>query len=143
VFHLDTKRVGYFNYPSAGEIHTIEIDRYNNRLLVGDENGYVWEIEDKDVTDDSGTAIAWEVESKDFTLQTRRHFPRWVKYDVDASNATSATGELLLDGSSVQSHTLSGDRNTRRRLVASSNGKRCSHKISGSGPVEIYMIESQ
>jgi hypothetical protein len=143
VFHLDTKRVGYFNYPSAGEIHTIEIDRYNNRLLVGDENGYVWEIEDKDVTDDSGTAIAWEVESKDFTLQTRRHFPRWVKYDVDASNATSATGELLLDGSSKQSHTLSGDRDTRRRLVASSNGKRCSHKISGSGPVEIYMIESQ
>ncbi|NIP56397.1 MAG: hypothetical protein GWN00_30425, partial [Aliifodinibius sp.] len=94
--------------------------------------GYVWEIEDKDATDDDGTAISWEIQSKDFTLQTRRHFPRWVKYDVDASSATSATGELILDDSTVQEHSLTGDRTTKRRLVTSSNGRRCSHKISGS-----------
>lgn len=143
IFYLDSKRLGYFTFPQAGEIHHVAIDHYNKRLLAGDQNGYIWMIEDDTVTDDDGNAISWELESKDFTLQTRRHFPRWVKYDVDASDAVSATGYLMLDGVALQEHALSGDRNTKRRLVTSGNGKRCSHKISGSGPVKIYMVESE
>jgi hypothetical protein len=108
-----------------------------------DENGYSWVVEDQTATDDDGTAITWEIRSKDFTLQTRRHFPRWMKYDVDASGADSATGALYLDGVSHQTHTLSSDRDTKRRLVTTGNGKRCSLAISGSGAVEIYAMESE
>jgi len=95
------------------------------------------------VTTDGGTAIAWDIQSKDFTLQTRSHFPRWVRYDVDAASATSATGTLYLDGESHQTHTLTEDRNTRKRLVATGNGGTCSIRINGSGPVEIYAIEAE
>ena len=141
VFYLTTKRVGY--HTREQEIHAITVDHTNNRLLAADGDGFAWVIEDKTVTDDDGTAISWEVESKEFTLQTRRHFPRWCKYDVDAASATSASGEILLDDSSIQTHTLSGDRDTKRRLIATSNGKRMSVRMSGSGPVTIYAAEAE
>ena len=141
VFYLAAKRVGYFTRNEP--IHAVAVDDTNNRLLAADRDGYMWVIEDKTVTDDDGTAIEWEVESKDFTLQTRRHFPRWCKYDVDASDSDSASGEIFLDDSSLQTHTITGDRVTRRRLITTGNGKRMSVRISGSGPVEIYAAEAE
>ena len=109
----------------------------------GDTSGFVWYLENTSATDDAGTVISWEIESKAFSLSTRAHFPRWVKYDVDASGATTATGELMLNGSSHQSHTLSADRETTRRLVVTGNGERLSNKITGTGAVTIYAVESE
>jgi hypothetical protein len=139
VWNLDNKRTSYYHYDN--EVRTLCWDRTNDRLLAGDNSGYVWVLEDADQTTDDSTAISWEIESKSFTLPTRRHFPRWAKYDVDASSATTATGELILDGTSHQSHTLSSDRDTKRRLITTGNGKRCSVRVSGTGPVEIYSVE--
>jgi len=141
VFNLDTMRTSYYTY--GREIRTVVMDEYNSRLLAGDNSGYIWKLEDSSVTTDDGTAISWEVESKVFTLQTRRHFPRWCKYDVDASNSTTATGQLILDNSVHQSHTLSEDRNVRKRLVVTGNGKRGSIRLSGTGPVSIYATETE
>jgi hypothetical protein len=141
VINLADNRVHYRTY--GREIRSVAVDNTNNALIAGDTSGYVWNLEDSDATTDDDTAVSWEIESKAFALQTRRHFPRWVKYDVDASNATTATGAVIVDGSTLQSHTLSGDRDTRRRLVATGNGRRCSIKISGTGPVEIYATEAE
>lgn len=141
VFHMLQNRAVYYTLPT--EIITVAVDNYNGRVFGADATGYIWHLDDPDSTDDDGTVIAWEVESKDYTLQTRAHFPRWVKYDVDASSAATCTGALFLDGSSRQTHTLSSNRNTRRRLVATGNGERCSLKVSGTGAVDIYMVESQ
>jgi len=139
VFHIRSKRVSYYTW--GNEIRCVAIDETNNRLLAADTDGYVWVLENKGATDDNGTAIDWEAESKAFILQTRRNFPRWAKYDVDASSTTTCTGSLIMDGSTLQSHTISGDRNTKRRLITTGNGKRASIRISGSGPVEIYAAE--
>jgi hypothetical protein len=148
VFYLSEKKVGY--YTRGEEINAVAIDNYNNRLLACDNSGYVWEIECKTVMEDDGTAVEWEVQSKDFTLQTRRHFPRWVKYDINSSEAGTAYGGLLLDASknldldqAHQVHTLSDNRDTRRRLVDAGNGRRCSLAAWGSGPIEIYAMESE
>lgn len=143
VFDLEEEgNIAYYNYNDLG-IRVIETDETNERLLVAGDDGYVWEIEKTSATDDSGTAISWAIQSKDFTLPTRANFPRWVKYDIDASSSTSCTGELLLDGNSHQSHTITGNRATKRRLVTTGNGERQAHKVSGSGPVSIYTIESE
>ena len=142
VFWMDLGKAAYFTYGK--EIACTTVDEVNNRLLAVDKTGYTWVLEDPDTIYDDETAISWELESKEFTLQTRAHFPRWVKYDVNASNENcSATGEVLLDGVSIQSHTLTRNRWTRRRLIVPSNGERCSMKISGTGPIEIYAIESE
>jgi hypothetical protein len=141
VLYLTEKKIGY--HTRGQEIHAICIDNNNNRLVAVDEDGYAWEVESKDVITDAGEDVSWEVESKDFTLQTRRHFPRWAKYDIDAAGVTSANGEVILDGITLQTHSLDEDRNTRRRLITRGNGKRLSHKISGSGAVEIYAVESE
>jgi hypothetical protein len=140
VFYLSLGKVGYYSFPT--EIHHAVPDVANNRLIAASLN-YAWVIEDETATDDDGTAISWEVESKDFTLQTRRHFPRWVKYDVDAQDALTAYGYLVLDGTVHQTHTISGERITKRRLVTVGNGRRCSMRLGGTGPVEIYAVESE
>jgi hypothetical protein len=132
----------YFDYGT--EFASVSVDDTNNRLLAGDTAGNIWQLEVIDRVDDEGTAISWEIESKDFTLQTRAHFPRWRKYDVDASaDNCTATGEVILDGTSHQSHSLTQDRRTKRRLVTTGNGQTESIKISGSGTVEIFAVESQ
>lgn len=141
VADLENNRIGYFSYGI--EFPHAAPDLTNGYLMAGDSSGYLWHLEDNTVDDDGGTDIAWEVESKEFTLSTRAHFPRWVKYDIDASDADDVTGELLLDGVSHQSHTITGDRLTKRRLVDTGNGERCSMKVSGTGPIEIYAIESE
>lgn len=139
VFNLETGRLAYYTY--GVEIRCVATDHTNKRLLVGDANGYVRVIESTSYTTDAGTDIAWEVESKAFELQTRRHFPRWIKYDVDASSATTCYGYLLLDGSVQHTHTITDSRNTRRRLVEIGNGNVASLRLAGTGPVTIYAIE--
>jgi hypothetical protein len=141
VLNLGTGRLVYYLYNDGSdvEIRTATVDEANKRLLVGDNTGFIRVIESKSDTDDSGTAISWEVQSKDFSLQTRKHFPRWVKYDVEAS--TTCTGELLLDGAVHQSHTITGSRNTKRRLVGTGNGDRASIRISGTGAGTVYAAE--
>jgi len=141
VYYLDDKKIGY--HSRGEEINAVTVDNYNNRLLAVDGDGYAWVIESEGVTGDDGEDISWEVESKAFTLQTRRHFPRWAKYDIDASGSGSANGYVMLDDDSHQTHTLTENRNTRRRLITPGNGRRLSHRISGTGPVEIYMVESE
>lgn len=141
--NLDTNKVQQFIYNDGSviQIRAITTDKENKRLLIGDATGYVRVIESSSYTDDSGTAIEFDVKSKDFELQTRSHFPRFVKYDVDASDAEEVTGELFLSGESHQSHTITGSRNTKRRLVATGNGNRAAIRISGSGPTAIYLTE--
>lgn len=144
VFNLETGRTTHYLYNDGSDIQisAIETDRTNDRLIVGDSTGFVRQIEDKDSTQDSSTDISWEVQSKDFTLQTRRHFPRWAKYDVEASNAT-VTGTILLDGAAHQTHSVTGSRITKRRLIDTGNGRRCTLKIAGTGPADIRMMEME
>ncbi len=142
VYNFDNERWSYYYYPY--EIRAVTVNRYNGHMVCADIDGYIRRLEDKEMPHDSGTAIGWEAESMAFTLQTRRHFPRWVKYDIDASDDDcTATGALVLDGTVHQSHTVTGERNTGRRLVATGNGKRCSMRVSGSGPVIIYATETE
>ena len=145
VMNLDSNKLSYYLYNDGSdvEIRTATVDETNNRLLVGDNSGFVRVVESTTNTDDSGTAISWELQSKDFTLQTRKHFPRWMKYDVDASNATTCTGTLVLDGVAHHTHTISGDRITKRRLVDTGNGNRSAIKIAGTGPATVYAAESE
>ena len=135
----EQKRLTYYQYSFP--IRCITSDETNDRFLAGCSDGFVRALESG--TTDDGTAISWEMQTKDYTLQTRKHFPRWTKYDVDASGATSVTGSVLLDGTSIQTHMITGSRNTKRRLIDSDNGDRLSHKITGSGPATIYAIESK
>lgn len=139
VFNLDTQRTSYFTWEI--QIRTLCHDEYNDRLLAGDAAGYIWHLEKSSATDDAGTAIAWEAQSKDFGTQTRSQFPAGVKYDVNASLATGAKGEVLLDGAVHQTHLLSDNRSTKKRLIAGGNGKRLSLRLSGSGAVSIYAAE--
>jgi hypothetical protein len=140
---LDTNRVEYYTYNDGSdvEIRTTVIDHTNKRLLIGDNTGFVRVIESPSYTTDSDVAISWELQSKDYNLGIRKHFPRWLKYDVDASSATGVTGKLLLDGTVFHTHTIAGNRNTKRRLVGVGNGNRATIRISGSGPVTVYGAE--
>jgi len=145
VMNLDTNRLQYFIYNDGSdvEIRTATVDETNKRLLVGDNTGFVRVVESNSDTDDSGTAISWEIQSKDFTLQTRKHFPRFVKYDVNVPTGSTCTAALILDGAVHQSHTITGDRITRRRLVETGNGDRAANRFSGTGPATIYAAESE
>lgn len=145
IINQDTNRVAYYVYNDGSdvEIRSITTDETNNILVVGDNTGYVRQIEKSSVSTDSGTGIPFEVQSKEFTLQTRRHFPRYAKYDVDASEAESVTGTIILNGVSHQSHTITGERVTKRRLIDTGNGTRCQMKIAGTGPTTVYMSEME
>lgn len=141
VLNLETGKSYHYNY--GVQIRCITYDETNQRILVGCNDGYVRVIEDETYTDDDGTAISWDIKSKEFTLPTRKHFPRWCKYDVDASSATSATGEIYLDGTLLQSHAITGNRQTQRRLIASDNGNREQIRIHGSGVATVYTVEAE
>lgn len=145
VINLETNKTSYYTYNdgAAVEIRAMTTDKESNRLLLGDNTGYVRVIESTSYTTDSGAAIPFEVQSKDFELQTRKHFPRWIKYDIDASSVATCTGELILNGESHHSHTITGSRNTKRRLVEIGNGNRSAIRISGTGPVTIYAAEGE
>lgn len=143
VMNIETGKVAYYIYNDGSdvEIRTITVDETNKRLLIGDNTGFVRVIESPSYTQDGSTDVDWEVQGKDFNLGIRKHFPRWLKYDVDASQATGVTGKLLLDGSVFHTHTINGNRNTKRRLVGVGNGNRATVRISGSGPATIYGAE--
>jgi len=143
VMNLETSRINHYTYNDGSSIavRAITTDNANNRLIVGDAAGFVRVIENTAYTDDSGTAIEYDIQSKDFTLQTRKHFPRWVKYDVDASDATTCSGKMLLDGAVHHTHAISGSRNTVRRLVGGDNGNKLAIRISGTGPATVYSAE--
>lgn len=145
VMNMDTSRVNYYVYNDGSdvEISSVTTDHQNSRLLIGDGVGFVRVIESNSYTDDSGEEIEFEVQSKDFVLQTRLHFPRWMKYDIDASNAEECTGALLLGGEVHHSHILTENRNTRRRLVGEGNGNRAAIRIYGRGQVSIFACESE
>jgi len=139
VYNFESGRQTYFAWPF--EIVVIAPDKADNRLVAVDSDGYVWHLENPDEDTDGDTAISWDVQTKDYTLPTRAHFPRWVKYDVDASGATTAIGALYLGTTSHQTHTLSSSYNTKRRLVTPGNGSRASVRIYGTGPVTIRGCE--
>ncbi len=135
VFNLDTGKALYHKYGYSLTAPTV--DKTNDRFYVGDYNNAVRRLEDPNATNDDGTAISWEIESKDFTLQTRSHFPRWAKWDVDGT----ATGAVLLNGVVHQTHALSVSRSTKRRLIKPGNGERVSIRISGSAAGAVYGVE--
>jgi len=145
VMNLETNKLMYYLYNDGSniEVRTAVVDETNARLLIGDSTGFVRVIEATSNTDDSGTTISWQIQSKDFTLQTRKHFPRFVKYDINVPTGSTCTGALLLDGVVHQSHTITGDRITKRRLVGTGNGDRAANRITGTGPATIYATESE
>jgi hypothetical protein len=118
-------------------------DHTNDQLLAVTSDGKLWKLEDYGEATDGGAYISWEVESKEFVLQTRRHFPRWTKYDVNASESVSAFADNILSGTTAQTHILSGNRETKRRLITLCNGNRYSIRLRGEGTAEIYAVESE
>lgn len=141
VFDFMRKRVTYYVYPF--DMSAVCDDRYFNRFLATTSSGMLLNVENKGTTSDYGTNIDWEIETKQFVLQTRLHYPRWNKYDIDADSAVSVVATSYLNDDAVKQHTISGSRNTVRRLLPIANGNRFSVRLAGSGPVEIYAIESE
>ena len=139
VFNTDQKKWTYYKFDQ--QLTAPAFDDRNKRFLTGTIGKNIRQIEDVTAFDDAGTAIAWELQSKEFTLQTRRHFPRWVKYDIDLS--TNVTGNLQLDGATHQSHTLTTDRKTKRRLVKTGNGRRMAINLSGTGQAKVFAVEAE
>jgi len=139
VFHITTKRSAYYTWGVG--ISAVCVDETNNRLLGFDADGYVRHLENIAANDDAGTAIEYDSQSKNFVLQTRRNFPRWSKYDVSVDAAASCTAEIIVDDAVLQSHNITGNRNTVRRLIATGNGSRSAVRIYGNGPVEIFAAE--
>lgn len=139
VMQLDEpKKTTYYSY--SYQIRCVSVDITNERLIAGCADGFIRELEYG--TDDSGTAVSWECQSKDFTLQTRKHFPRWIKYDVEVGSST-VTGQVKLDGAIQQTHTITGSRQTKRRLIETDNGNRCAINVSGTGQSTLYAAELQ
>lgn len=135
VWNLDNQRPSYYKWDQS--LTAPAMDELNKRLLCGTAGRQIRVLEDRAVTTDAGTSIAWETQSKDFMLQTRRHFPRWVKYDVEGT----ATATVYLDDEAHQTHALTDDRNTNRRLIGTGNARRCSIKIAGTGTATVRMFE--
>ena len=141
VFDFTRKRIAFYEYPTAMSV--VCHDKYYNRFLASGAAGNMMQLEDATAQADDSVQIAWEIETKEFVLQTRKHYPRWNKYDVDASGAVVAEANSYLNQGSIKTHTITGDRVTRRRLLPISNGNRFAVRLSGSGPVKIYAIESE
>ena len=139
IFNTDQQKWTYYEYDQ--QLTAPAFDDTNKRFLVGTADKNIRQIEDVTSSDNAGNSISFEVQSKDFTLQTRRHFPRWIKYDVELTNNLTAT--VKLDGVNHQNHTLSQDRRTKRRLVKTGNGRRLAINISGSGTASIFAVEAQ
>lgn len=139
VTNLSTNRAVHYDYSQTFRI--ITVDRTNKRLLAVDNSGFIWQLEDQSVTTDNSTAISWQIETKSFTDQLAKYFPRQAKYDVNLGTSASATGTILLDDSSHQTHTISTSRNTTKRLIATGNGDRLAVRMAGSGVVDIREIE--
>jgi hypothetical protein len=138
VFNMDNSKWEYREYDVR--LTCPCTDQENKRLLAGASDGMVRVLEDHSATKDSGTAFDWEVQSKDFFLQTRAHFPRFIKYDVEGT----ATGTLILDDDVHQTHALSVDRSVKQRHVKTGNGERAAIRINGStstGAATVWAVE--
>jgi hypothetical protein len=137
IIDLLTNRSVHHTYPVAFKLAAI--DNANARMLAVDVNGYVWTWDVLTLTDDDGAAIDWQIQSKDFS-QYYKYFPRYAKYDVQVIDGT-AQGEIIMDDMSKQTHLLTGDRLTRKRLVDTCTGDRLAVRLSGQGRVNIYGTE--
>jgi len=142
VTDLRTGKSAHYDYNGAAFPCAV-VDEENDRLLAMDTDGYVWQLEDPDQTEDDDTAISWEIESKAFTDQLRKYFPRHARYDVNLNDGATATGYVLLDETAQQSHSITTSRSIKKRLVAGGNGDRLALRISGTGPVDIYAAEAE
>jgi hypothetical protein len=136
MYRTDHKKTHHYQY--AADFRAIAIDYENDRIITGDTDGYLWQLETG--TADNSTAIGWEVESKQFTDQVRKYMPRYAKYDVSLEAGSTATGKIVLDGSVKQEHTITS-RQTKKRLITPCTGDRLSSRISGTGPATIYQSE--
>jgi hypothetical protein len=140
VTDLQSGATTHYSYP-YGLILAI-VDPTSDNLVACDDAGQIITLEDSASTDDNGTAISWDIQSKDFgTL--RKYFPRWSKYDVGISSGSTATVYVMLDGVSIQSHSLSVSRDTKKRLITTAAGDRLSLRVAGTGPVDIYSLEAE
>lgn len=139
VWDMQANRFSHYDYGRQFRCATVDLT--NDRILAVDTTGYVWEIEDADATTDDSTAISWDWQTSVVSDQIRQYFPRYAKYDVEVGTGATATAYIMLDGSSAQSHTLSGDRVTRKRLVTTCTGKRLQVRIAGMGSVDIWAAE--
>ncbi len=138
VFDLELKKFSHYQYPWA--ITCLAIDHLYNRILAGDESGYVRVLDDASITTDDGTAIDYDLQSKEF-VQFPKYFPRYARWDVNLVNGASASGEILLNGVVKQTHPITTSRWTKKRLVATCTGTRMSVRVHGSGPVDVYGVE--
>ena len=137
VARMDDERTVHFQYSIA--FRTIATDFENDRLIVGDTDGYLWVIEVATATDDNGVDISWDTECKDFGDQLRKYFPRYAKYDVEITSGT-ATGRIEMEGVTKQTHALVS-RKTRKRLINTCEGDRLSFGVSGTGVSIVRMVE--
>jgi hypothetical protein len=134
--NTDNGKVSKFVY--TGTFTCTLVDKTNQRLYAGDSSGYVWQLETG--TTDGGTAIATEVETAQVNLPTREFSPKWCRHDTYCSSADTLNAAVIIDGTSVQTHALSGkDRDTRPRLIGNTVGNRISVRYTGSGDsIKIY-----
>ena len=136
---LSSGKSVHFQYPFG--IKTVTIDKTNQRLLAGCDDGYIRIIEEIAITDDDGEPVAWDLETMAFS-QFRKAFPRYARYDVDFTEGEAlAQGFICLNGDSMQTHNLTVPREIRKRHVATSTGDRLSVRITGSGIVDIYAAQ--
>lgn len=138
VWDTSSKRVCHYQYPS--EMSYAVFDPVNGWLLAADDTGYVWRLEQEDLTTDDGAAIAWDIQTKDFAW-LRKNFPRHARYDVEMVNGASANAYVQLDDDVKQTHALRVSRATKQRLIEGCTGDRLSIRITGSGPVIIHSAE--
>jgi hypothetical protein len=106
-----------------------EFDTQESRLLAGDNSGNIWELENGEV--DHTDSIDFHIRSK--ILNEYKYIPlTWIKYDIVNSNGNTLYGRLLEDGTIVNTHTITDEKNTRRRYLASKAIKRASIEIQGN-----------
>lgn len=135
VFDFEAQKVTHHDYGRGFVRGCIDVE--NDRLLVMDEDGWILRLENG--TTDDGEAISWQLETKVFGDTLRRLNPRWCRYDVEITTG-SATGDVMLDGKSVQTHTLTS-RDTRKRLIGVASGRRLSQRLAGSGVAAVRQTE--
>lgn len=140
VWDLVTNQARHYQY-GTGYVYLAR-DRTNHYLLTADTSGYVWSLEDVNVSTDNGASISWQIESKEFS-PFQKMFPRYARYDVTLGTGATANGYILMNGTSKQTHTLTTSRANKKRLITGCTGDRVAIRLSGTGPVDIYkaMVE--
>jgi len=138
---IDIATLNLFKYTYGTDFSTVMVDKTNNRLYAGADDGYVWQLENGDT--DDGTAIATTIQTKDLDLPTRKYSVQWVKYDAYCNGSDTLNASVEIDGESVQTHALSDkDRETNKRIVTNNTGNRISLKFTGSGPdTKVYSVQ--